>query len=80
MEADYRCLHECMNALEYLKGFPYLPHSVEHGIKPSNSEWYRWLKSGSVLINGENPKPNDMIEFPIKELVFFSGKRKTTMR
>lgn len=69
-----------MIALEYLKRFPFLPHSVEHGIKPSNSELYRWLKSGSVIINGGKPLPNDEIELPVQELVFFpSGKRKTTI-
>ena len=69
-----------MGALDYLKSIPHLPHSVEHGKqRPSNSEIYRWLKSGSVIINGERPQPNDEIELPVNELVFFpSAKRKTT--
>ena len=70
-----------VKAIEYLKGLPrqYLPRSSLHK-EPSNSEIYRWLKDGAVVINGGKPKPNDLVEYPITELVFFpSGKRKVTL-
>ncbi len=70
-----------MTAYEYLKSFDHLPMSIERPCTiPSNSEVKRWLKNGAVIINGKKPKPNDEIEFPITELVYFSkGKRKTTV-
>ena len=74
-----------MIAIDYLKALKYLPVVLMRGNgretygRPSNSEIYRWLKQGSVLVNGTTPKPNDSIEFPIKELVFFpKGKRRIT--
>lgn len=49
-------------------------------VKASNSERRRWLESGSVQINGQTPGPNDEIEYPINQLVFFpNGKRRCTM-
>jgi hypothetical protein len=64
-----------MTALEYLKRLrhqPFFPCSVE-GRKtglPSNSEIKRWLQKGSVLINGIYPKPDEPIDFPIRQLIF----------
>ena len=47
---------------------------------PSNAELRRWLKSRSVVVNGQKPRPADGIEWPIDELFFFpSGKLKTTI-
>ena len=71
-----------MKAIEFLKQYKYLPTSVlsvpYH--RPSNSEIRKWLNDGAVQINGVIPKPGDEIEFPIKELVFFSkSKRRTTI-
>ena len=73
----------CMPALEYLKELPHLPMTM-HGNDPrraSNSQLKRWLESGSVVINGCKPKPQDLVELPVVSLVFFpkSKKRKTTM-
>lgn len=68
-------------AFSFLKTFDHLPMAFngELPIKASNSEIRRWLESGSVEINGEYPKPEDIIIFPVKSLVFFqSSKRKTT--
>ena len=62
-------------ALGYLKRLPYLPSSRE-GLRlgnPSNSEIRRWLKNGSVTINGQTPMPGDLITYPVTELVFFKG-------
>lgn len=75
------CVPDNMTAYEYLKRFDHLPMSIERPCTtPSNSEIKRWLKNGAVAINGKKPKPNDEIEFPITELVYFSkGKRKTTI-
>ena len=72
-----------MTALEYLKELPrtWLPVNVERGIKrASNSDLWRWLNMGAIIINGEKPKPKDEIEFPIRQLIFFpNGKRRTTI-
>jgi len=72
-----------MTALEYLKNLPrkYLPKSLEHGIRcPSNGELRRWLNDKGISINGERPKANENILFPIQQLVFFpKSKRKTTI-
>ena len=70
-----------MTALEFIKSLPHLPYSVEHTQgRPSNSEIFRWLTKGSVVINGKTPQPKEEIEFPITELVFFpKGIRKVTM-
>lgn len=48
---------------------------------PSNSEVRRWLDQSSVIINGKKPKANDIVEFPITQLVFFpkSVNRRTTV-
>ena len=72
-----------ITAIDYLKGWPreWLPKSLEHGIRPpSNSELFRWLRDGAIIINGQTPKPYEEITFPITELVFFpKGKRRTTL-
>jgi len=72
-----------MKAIEYVISFPWLPQSRE-GKKvglPSRSEIRRWLKKGSVIINGERPQPSDEIEFPIRELIFFpKGNRVTVIK
>ena len=66
--------------IDFLMFLP-LPMSTERPCtRPSRSEVKRWLKKKSVILNGERPKPNDEISFPVKELVFFpKGKRKCTM-
>jgi hypothetical protein len=70
-----------MTAFEFLKTIRYLPMSVERPCsKASNSEIKRWLRKKSVLINGLLPDVNDVIKFPVFQLVFFpKGKRKCTM-
>ncbi len=71
-----------VKAIDYLKGLPrhILPKSSLHKGETSNSEIYRWLKDGAVVINGRKPKPVEYIELPVTELVFFpKGSRKTTI-
>ena len=72
-----------MNALEYLKSLPrsWLPQSREGSKRghPSNSELWRWLDKGAVIINTRKPKPNDKIVFPITELIFFPKGNRVTM-
>lgn len=72
----------CMPALEYLKDIDPLPMTL-HGNMPrraSNGDRRRWLQSGAVVINGERPGPDDLVELPVNSLVFFpKSKRKTTM-
>ena len=47
---------------------------------PSNSELRRWLKKGSVIINGRTVGAGDDIILPIEELIFFRcAKSQTTM-
>lgn len=51
-------------------------------LSASNSEKRRWLEDKAVVINNENPEPDDLIIwfFPIKSLIFFpSAKNKITM-
>lgn len=76
-----------MSALDFLKQFPYLPlgkigKDGRFPLRPSNSEMFRWLKEGAVIINGKTPGPNDEIEYPITQLIFFpsSKKRRTVLR
>jgi preprotein translocase subunit Sss1 len=44
--------------------------------KASNSEMRRWLKSKSVLINGRTPDWDEIVEFPVTELVLFPRSKK----
>jgi len=73
-----------MTALEYLQSLRpiYLPVSREGSIPcapPSNSELKRWLRKGSVIINGTTPSPLDEVQEPIHELIFFPKGRRVTM-
>lgn len=71
-----------IKAFDYLKSIPrsWIPKSLIHKGDSSNSEVYRWLKEGAVIINGRKPQPNEYVEYPVKELTFFpAGKRKTTL-
>jgi len=73
-----------MNAIDFLLeinkvcgGF----HTNEKGsAKASNSELRRWLQMGAIRINNTRPKPFDIIEFPITDLVLFpKGDRRCTL-
>lgn len=46
---------------------------------PSNSELFRWLRNGSVKIDGMTVAPASPLEFPILDITFFSGKNKVSM-
>lgn len=62
--------HQCLQNI-FNPGLPKLA---------SSSEKRRWLEAGSVLINGKFPKPDDMIDDRITELVFFpNSKNRITM-
>lgn len=41
------------------------------GSVASNSEKRRWLDSGGIRVNLVFPKPDDVVQFPIEDLVFF---------
>ncbi len=46
------------------------------GKRASNSEVRRWIKNGSIRINNTQPKKfDDIIEFPVTQLSFFSKKK-----
>ena len=50
------------------------------GSVASNSEKFRWLETGAIRVNGNFPQPNDIVSFPIVDLVFFNkSKLKITM-
>lgn len=54
--------------------------SIEKFIVASNSEKRRWLQNKAVIINGERPGPDDPLDFPLEQLVFFpKGQRRITM-
>ena len=71
-----------MTALELLKSIPHLPMFIRNGhvAKAGTSQCKRWLQDKAVLINGQRPGPNDEVELPITELVFFpkSKEKKVT--
>ena len=66
-----------MRAIDYLKGLPRLPDSCEGRMlgQPSRSEVKRWLRKGSVLINGEYSGVGEEIILPIYQLVFFYSSK-----
>ena len=73
-----------MKAIEFLKSsmaWPSMPCSREGTRlgKPSSAEMRRWLKKGSVLINGKRPKSGDEVTFPIRQLIYFSGDSRVTV-
>jgi hypothetical protein len=71
---------QALDALKYLReNRVYFPWRNKSGLiaQPSNSDLFRWLNEGAVLINGAKPKAKDTIEFPIRELVFFPNNAKT---
>lgn len=49
--------------------------------KASNSELQRWIKQGSILVNGERIDPNEEIDFPIISVILFpkSGNKRCTL-
>ena len=47
--------------------------------KPSNSELFRWLRNGSVKIDGMTMAPTSPITFPILDISFFTGKSRVSM-
>jgi len=68
-----------MTAIEFLKSWRWLPPDRIRCGRPSSSELWRWLSKGSVIINGDKPKPKDEVQYPIKELIFFPKGRRVTI-
>jgi hypothetical protein len=72
-----------MTALEFLISMrPAIPMSAERPCtETSNGELKRWMLNNAVLINKKSVKPQDILEFPIIQSVFFpkSETRKTTV-
>ena len=70
-----------MTVYEFLKSYRWLPSHFKERLrgggigKVSNKAIFRGLEQGAVTINGKKPKPNEIIELPIEELVFFKGGR-----
>lgn len=62
--------------LKQLRDYGIYPRKITYN-KPSNSELYRCLKQKAVIINGSRLQPNDTIEFPITQLVFFPNNPTT---
>lgn len=64
-----------MRAIDFLKKLRDGLH-VMHSI--SNSRLWQLLEQGAVVINGKQPKPKEVITFPVNDMYFFpSGKRIT---
>ena len=68
----------CMNILTiglFYRDFLQM-HSREFpGKRASNSEVRRWINNGSIKINNEQLRNiNDIVEFPVVQLSFFSKK------
>jgi hypothetical protein len=78
-----------VNILQYLNGLrPALPLSREKPITkekpaspPSNGELRRWIRDGSVVINGERWQPEEEMPPMVWSLIFFpkSAKSRTTL-
>lgn len=70
------CWHWLINCIV----FHGLPSREFSGTIASNSEKARWLQSGGIRINECFPKPDDLITFPIWDLVLFpNSKNRVTM-
>lgn len=70
-----------MTAFQFLKQLrndTHLPMSTEGLGEASNSEIRRWLTKHNVIINSKTPGPDEGIEFPITQLFFPKGKRRST--
>lgn len=68
-----------MTAWELLRELNTTCHfmSRERSGKATNSELKRWLQNQAVQINGERPKFDQEITFPITELFLFPKNRVT---
>lgn len=64
------CLHWF---IENRKLFPCAEFTIAGD--PSISQIRRMLEQGAVTLNGRKPKLDDLMEFPIWELVFFKGAK-----
>jgi len=53
--------------------------SRERKGKATNSELKRWLQNKAVQINGERPKFDDEVDFPIASMVLFPKKNRVTL-
>ncbi|WP_439624656.1 hypothetical protein [Gemmata sp.] len=59
-----------------LQVFPWSPQS--NSTTPSKRELRQWLDDGAVRINGKFPRAHESVEFPITDLVYFSGAARQT--
>lgn len=72
-----------MTAFQFIKSIGHVPMQINgnKAVKASNSEIRRWLMNRSILINGERPHPDEPVEFPVKQLIFFpTSPRRCTMQ
>ena len=68
-----------MTAFEYLKSLPRPYGDISGKGEASNGQLKRWLKNGSVLINGKYPKPEDEVSFVWQFVFFPDSNRRTTI-
>jgi len=61
-------------AIESRDCFPALEQTT--GVDNSMSAVRRMFEQQTMTLNGVKPKPDDMMEFPIWELVFFKGSKR----
>jgi hypothetical protein len=69
-----------VKALDFLVGLEFKPVMLKGNlpVRMSNNECRRLLMNRSVLINGIKPLPDDEVEFPIWQLIFFPGSKNRT--
>jgi len=70
-----------MTYWDFLKELNTVCHfmSRERKGKATNSELKRWLQNKAVQINGERPKFDDEVDFPIASMVLFPKKNRVTL-
>jgi hypothetical protein len=57
-----------------------MPSAEIPGNIASSSEKKRWLENGAVIINGKKPRPDDIIDLMIEELILLpNSPRRCTM-
>ena len=69
--------------LKWMRDEKSVPWSREkrppEGARPSNSELLRWIRNGSVRIDGETLALDTLVVFPLTQVEFFRGKATVTM-
>ena len=70
-----------MTSWDFLKELNTVCHfmSRERSGRATNSELKRWFQNKAVEINGERPKFDDEVDFPITQMVLFPNRNRVTL-